>query len=89
VTAFMLRTLRMVRLPYFSLPNLLAGERLVPEFLQEQVNGPQLAAAVQAQLEDAPRRAMLGARFRAIHQSLRQGGAARAAAAVLQLLGAS
>ena len=89
VTAFMLRTLRMVRLPYFSLPNLLAGERLVPEFLQEQVNGPQLAAAVQAQLEDGPRRAMLGARFRAIHQTLRQGGAARAAAAVLQLLGAS
>lgn len=88
VTAFMLRTLRMVRLPYFSLPNLLAGEPLVPEFLQEQVSGPQLAAAVQAQFDDAPRRAMLGARFRAIHQSLRQGGAAKAAAAVLQLLGA-
>jgi lipid-A-disaccharide synthase len=88
VTAFMLRALRMVRLPYFSLPNLLAGERLVPEFLQEQVRPPQLAAAVQAQLEDAPRRALLGARFRLIHQTLRQGGAARAAAAVLELLGA-
>jgi lipid-A-disaccharide synthase len=88
VTAFMLRTLRMVRLPYFSLPNLLAGEPLVPEFLQEQVNGPQLAAAVQAQFEDAPQRALLGVRFRAIHESLRQGGAAKAAAAILQLLGA-
>jgi lipid-A-disaccharide synthase len=87
VTAFMLRTLRMVRLPYFSLPNLLAGERLVPEFLQEQVNAAQLAAAVQAQLDDLPRRTMLLARFRAIHQTLRQGGAARAAAAVLHLLG--
>ena len=89
VTAFMLRALRMVRLPYFSLPNLLAGEPLVPEFLQEQVSAPRLAAALQAQFEDAARRAALGARFRAIHQSLRQGGAAKAAAAVLQLLGAS
>jgi lipid-A-disaccharide synthase len=86
VTAFMVRALRLVRLPYFSLPNLLAGERLVPEFLQEQVSGPQLAAAVQAQFEDAPRRAQLALRFRAIHASLRQGGAARAAAAVLRLL---
>jgi lipid-A-disaccharide synthase len=88
VTAFMLRALRLVRLPYFSLPNLLAGERLVPEFLQEQVSGPRLAAAVQEQIEDAPRRAQLALRFRAIHESLRQGGAARAAAAVLQLMGA-
>jgi lipid-A-disaccharide synthase len=89
VTAFMLRTLRMVRLPYFSLPNLLAGEALVPEFLQESVSGPALAAAALAQLGDPQRRSMLAARFRAIHQSLRQGGADKAAEAVLQLLGAS
>jgi lipid-A-disaccharide synthase len=88
VTAFMLRTLRMVRLPYFSLPNLLAGEALVPEFLQESVSGPALAAAALAQLNDKPRRALLAARFRAIHQSLRQGGADKAAEAILQLLGA-
>ena len=88
VTAFMLRILRMVRLPYFSLPNLLAGERLVPEFLQEQVSPAPLAAAVQGQWEDAPRRALLAARFRTIHQTLRQGGAARAAEAVLELRGA-
>ncbi len=36
-TALLLRSLRVVRLPYFSLPNLLAGEALVPEFLQEAV----------------------------------------------------
>ena len=88
VTAFMLRTLRMVRLPYFSLPNLLAGEALVPEFLQESVSGPALAAAALVQLNDQARRSMLATRFRAIHQSLRQGGADKAAAAVLQLLGA-
>jgi lipid-A-disaccharide synthase len=88
VTAFMLRALRMVRLPYFSLPNLLAGAPLVPEFLQEQVTPAALAGAVQRQLEDEAERSMLRARFRAIHESLRQGGAARAARAVLQLRGA-
>jgi lipid-A-disaccharide synthase len=86
-TAFLLRALRLVRLPYFSLPNLLAGEALVPEFFQAAVSGASLAAAVQAQLADAARRALLQSRFRAIHESLRQGGAARAAAAVLALLG--
>jgi lipid-A-disaccharide synthase len=88
-TAFLVRALRLVKLPYFSLPNLLAGEALVPEFFQEAVSGERLAAALQAQLDDAPRRAMLSARFRAIHTSLRQGGAASAAAAVLQLIGRS
>ena len=28
---------RMLKVPYVALPNLLAGERLVPEFLQDQV----------------------------------------------------
>ena len=87
-TAFLARALRLVRLPYFSLPNLLAGEALVPEFLQGAVSGAPLAAALQAQLEDAPRRVMLAARFQAIHRSLRQGGATRAADAVLSLVGA-
>jgi len=87
LTAFMLRALRMMKLPQISLPNLLAGEPLVPEFLQEQVSAPKLAAAVQAQLIDRPRRAQLEVKFRAIHESLRQGGAVLAARAVLELLG--
>ncbi len=37
VTAFLLRTLGLVKVRYFSQPNLLAGRRLVPEFFQEQV----------------------------------------------------
>lgn len=86
-TAFLLRALRMVRLPYFSLPNLLAAEKLVPEFFQEAVNGPTLAAAVEGELADKPRRAMLRERFRAIHVGLRCGGAAQAADAVLRLIG--
>src|SRR6202000_2891703 len=35
VTAFLLRSLGLVKVQYFSQPNLLVGQRLVPEFLQE------------------------------------------------------
>ena len=86
LTAWLLRTLHLVRLPYFSLPNLLAGEALVPEFFQQAVNGRSLAAALHAQLRDAAQRARLMLRFRAIHEGLRQDGAARAATAIVALL---
>ena len=36
---------------WFSLPNLLAGRALVPEFIQEAVDGPALGAAVLEQLQ--------------------------------------
>jgi lipid-A-disaccharide synthase len=87
LTALLLRILRLVSLPYFSLPNLLAGERLVPEFFQSEVTGEKLAAALAAQLADTAGAERLRLRFAAIHQQLRVGGAARAAQAVLRLLG--
>jgi len=87
LTAWLLRTLRLVRLPYFSLPNLLAGEALVPEFFQQAVQGATLATALRSQLRDGAQRQRLTQRFRAIHETLRQDGAAQAAAAVLALLG--
>jgi lipid-A-disaccharide synthase len=84
LSALLVRAL--IRVPYFSLPNLLAGERLVPEFFQQQVRGPALGAALLAELEDAPRSEQLRERFRAIHAMLAQGGAGRAADGILQLL---
>ena len=87
VTALLLRALRLVRLPYFALPNLLAGEALAPEFLQEAVQPEPMAQALERLLDDArATRRTCSAAFRAIHESLRQDGAALAAEAVLQLL---
>jgi lipid-A-disaccharide synthase len=89
LTAALLRWLRLVRLPYFSLPNLLAGERLVPEFFQHAVQPDALHAAMAAQLSDSSARERLVARFADIHRTLRVGGAARAADAVLDLMSPS
>jgi lipid-A-disaccharide synthase len=84
VTAMLVRALRLVRVPYFSLPNWLAGEMLVPEFLQEDVLPERMAEALAGLLDNAPRRQYLLGRFEAIHASLRQQGAALAAEAVIQ-----
>jgi lipid-A-disaccharide synthase len=84
ITAFLLRRLGLVKVPYFSQPNLLVGRRLVPEFLQEQVTGPALGAALLKELDDRNFLAELEREFRAVHETLRRGGADRAASAILE-----
>ncbi|MGH8148658.1 MAG: lipid-A-disaccharide synthase [Steroidobacteraceae bacterium] len=87
-TAFAIRGLRLVKVPHFSQPNLLAGRRLVPEFLQEEVTPEALGTALLAELDDPARRAELEREFRRVHESLRRCGADRAAEAILELIAA-
>ena len=73
-------------LPYVGLPNILAGERLVPELLQDQASPAALAAALLDLLRDAPGRRRQIERFHQFHGLLRQNTAAKAAEAVLGVL---
>jgi lipid-A-disaccharide synthase len=84
MTAFLLRTLGLVKVPYFSQPNLLVGRRLVPEFFQEAVSGAALGAALLQEIEDPQHVAELTREFRTVHELLRRGGADRAAGAILE-----
>jgi lipid-A-disaccharide synthase len=86
LTAWVITRLRLVKVPYFSQPNLLAGRPLVPEFFQEQVTPKALGAALLQALEDRAHRATLQEEFRRLHERLRLGGAERAANAVLELI---
>jgi lipid-A-disaccharide synthase len=86
VTAFLLRALGMIKVPYFSQPNLLVGRRLVPEFLQEEVNGPVLGAALLQEIKDPQHVGELTREFRSVHEVLRRGGAEGAASAILELV---
>jgi lipid-A-disaccharide synthase len=88
LTAFLLRTLRLVKVPYFSQPNLLLGRPLVPEFLQEQVSGAALGEALLGRLSDPAYLRQLDEEFLKVHETLRGGAAARAAEAILALLSA-
>ncbi len=87
VTAFLLRTIGLVKVPYFSQPNLLVGRRLVPEFFQEEVSGAALGAALLHEIEDPVHVSELDYEFRRVHEILRRGGAERAAAAIIDCVG--
>lgn len=76
----------MLQVPWFSLPNLLAGRLLVPEFSQEQVTAENLGHALLRCLDDASRLVEINAAFDNIHRTLRRNADAAAAAAVLELL---
>jgi lipid-A-disaccharide synthase len=89
ITAFLLQHLGLIKVPYFSQPNLLLGRRLVPEFFQGAVTGPALGAALLEEIENGAASARMVGEFSRVHQILRRDGAALAAAAVLKLAGAS
>lgn len=77
---------RMLYLPWIGLPNILAGEFLVPELIQDQATPEHLCAALMALLGDAAGQARQRERFLEIHAALRQDTAAKAADAVLGVL---
>jgi len=77
---------RMLRVPYFSLPNLLAGESIVEELVQKQVNPSLLASKVAKFLAEEPQNQHMLQRYMQIHQSLRMGASNKAAQAVMKLL---
>ena len=77
---------RLLRVPYFSLPNLLAGESIVEELVQKQVNPSSLVTKVVKLLSEKPQNQHISQRYMQIHQSLRMGASNKAAQAVMKLL---
>jgi lipid-A-disaccharide synthase len=77
---------RMGYQPYIGLPNILAGEFVVPELLQHDATPENLAQALLNSLNDSVVRGRLAQRFSAIHRELKRDTAAQAARAVLPLL---
>lgn len=75
----------MVTVEHASLPNLLAAEPLVDEFLQDECSPAALTNAVLALLEDQNRIDSQRRAFSHIHHSLKKGAGVRAANAIMQL----
>ena len=80
-----MKTFRLLKVPYFTLPNLLTQEPLVPEFLQGAANPRALAEAVDSLLNDPAKRARISDRFSRLRLALAQGADKLAARAVLDL----
>ena len=65
-----------------GMPNIVAGREVVPELLQRDVTGANIAAAARAILDDPARQATMRAGLREVRQRLGRGGAADRAAAI-------
>ena len=87
LTFLLIRSLGLVQVPYFSLPNLLAGQQLVPEYLQSEVIGSALGAAVLEFIEAPEHAATMLTKFGELRGQLRRGANWRAATAVLEIAG--
>ena len=75
---------KLVKTRFFSLPNILASEELVPELLQHEVTGQAIAQEVLRWLNQPALCENLKQRFDLLHQQLRIDAATTAADVVLQ-----
>lgn len=78
---------RLVKTPYVSLPNLLSGEELVKELLQEECQPQKLADKLLPLLQGNERVEVLKQTFLHLHESIRCNADEQAAQAVLELAG--
>jgi lipid-A-disaccharide synthase len=77
---------RKALLPYFALPNILSGEFIVPEILQDDATPATLAQALGNWLDHKEARVALRQRFAAIHRSLAVGHEERVIEALMPYL---
>jgi len=75
----------LVKTPYCALPNVLANELLVPEFLQGEATVENLSLAIIDWLEHPEKVLALQSRFSQIHRTLRHDANQRAADVVIDL----
>lgn len=87
LTYYAARWLRLIKVKYMSLPNLLADAPLVPELIQDEASPARLAAEVVSWLESPEKCRQVVAQFDALHDQIRRSAGERSAAAVLELAG--
>lgn len=79
---------RVVKTPYIGLPNILAGENMVPELIQHAATPENISGELLGYLQDAGKVALLRHKFTELHQSMLMDSAQLSAEAVLSLVDA-
>lgn len=77
---------RIVKVDHMAIPNLLAGERLVPEYVQNDVNKENLLREIERFMENRAPSEELLEKFAEQHNFLRRNASAQAANAIHELL---
>jgi lipid-A-disaccharide synthase len=88
LTGWVLTRLNLVKSKFFAQPNLLADQRVVGEYFQDQIIPESIGAELLMWLDDTERRGALEREFARIHADLRRGAGTLAAQAILDLLNA-
>lgn len=86
LTYFLLSTLGMLKTKHVSLPNLLAAEAVVPEYLQDAAQPAVMAETLRALIQEQPARDRQLAQFGAVREELRRNAALASAEAIAALL---
>jgi lipid-A-disaccharide synthase len=85
LTATITKVFRLVKVRHFTLPNLLAGEALIPEFIQDDARPAAIADELVDLLHDTARCTAIRARFAKLRTELAMNSNARAADALISL----
>lgn len=88
-TQYLVRALGLMKVDRYSLPNVLSGEDVAPELMQDECTPDRLAAAVLSWFHSPQAVERLQPRYRELHLALRRDASDRAAAAVDRLLDAA
>lgn len=87
LTFFIARRLKLVKTPWVAMANIMAGEELAPEFLQNECDARHLGPAVLELFEDGERRERIEQLYRRIHEQMQGDPGDRAAQAIADLIG--
>ncbi|AXI82827.1 lipid-A-disaccharide synthase [Xylella taiwanensis] len=86
LTYRIVKALKLLKIDRFALPNILAGEDLAPELIQNDCTAPALCAALLDWFRHPQKVTALQSSYLALHAQLRRNASARAAEAVAELL---
>lgn len=86
VSYWLARLFKLIKLKYFSLPNLLAGEAIVPEMIQHDAVVDKLGPAVLAYYQSADGNKALLQRFEELQGVLRQNASQKSAKAAIRMV---
>lgn len=82
----LVKGLGLLRIAHYSLPNVLAGEALVPELMQDECTPENLARATLRWLDEPGAADALRPRFLDLHRQLKRDASAQAAAAIADVV---
>jgi len=75
---------RLVKVPWVGLPNLICGEEVAPEFLQDKATSENVVSALMPLIESDQTQKNIAQRFQAHHLEMRKGASEAAAKAIVE-----